>query len=114
ISGFALAQPAPGTQVCNGRPDGPDCNAATSVTLRADAVMQSGVQTNPFARVHFYRVDATGDTHLIGTATAASANDAGGVRTWRWTLTFTPTGLPAQSAHADLRHRRRSAGRRAR
>src|SRR5690606_38153453 len=68
---------------------------STSVTLRAEATGPAGF-ANPFARVHFYRVDANGTVHLIGTATSATADNSGGVRTWRWTITFAPTGLPAQ------------------
>jgi len=95
VTSFALTAPSPGTQVCNGEGAAGTCATSTSVTLRAEATGPAGF-ANPFARVHFYRVDANGTVHLIGTATSATADNSGGVRTWRWTITFAPTGLPAQ------------------
>lgn len=96
VATFQLTGPPPGTQVCNGLPGSGTCTTSRTVTLQAEATGPSGF-ANPFARVHFYRMDANGAVHLIGTATSATPINSGGIRTWRWTFTFAPVGLPAQN-----------------
>lgn len=88
--------------VCNAAGDDACAAGLTSLNLTATATGATGTFDNPFAAVHFYRVDVNGVVRLIGTATSATVTDNGANRVWTWTApSFSAIGLPKQEA-ADL------------
>jgi hypothetical protein len=98
---FRVTAPASPQQVTNSVPGGGSaaCPAGTpgSRTITAQAVGPAGTFSNPFARVYLYRMDAAGETHLIGSTMVGSAAEADATRVWTYNISFDATALPPQA-----------------
>jgi hypothetical protein len=98
---FRVTAPGSPQQVTNSVPGGGSaaCPAGTagSRTITAQAVGPAGTFSNPFARVYLYRIDAAGETHLIGSTAVGSAAEADATRVWTYNISFDATALPAQT-----------------
>jgi hypothetical protein len=97
--------------LCNGDTAGgtqatpcPTNPASGTYTVTATEPTTPGA--NPFVRVNLYRVStpatgsAIGSALLIGTAVGASVTDVGGVRTFTWSITWTPGTSVAPGPYA--------------
>ena len=66
----------------------------SSATLTATATGTTAIFNNPFTRIDFYMVDASGLRYiLVGSATTPVLTDNGAVRTFTWTASVTGTTL---------------------
>jgi hypothetical protein len=90
---FAMLAPS-NSAVCNAQQN---CITPTSTVLSASMTGPTGTFVNPFARVDFYYDDpSTGRWVRIGTGTP-SLTDTGFMRTWTYSLTWTPGGIRSAS-----------------
>ncbi|MBW7933477.1 MAG: Ig domain-containing protein [Gemmatimonadaceae bacterium] len=85
----AVALPVGVTGVVTGNTTAAAAATPASVLLTATITGGTAVFNNPFSRIDFYMKDATGTRYFnVGSATVASLNDNGAVRTFTFTTTI--------------------------
>ncbi|HEY5490732.1 MAG TPA: hypothetical protein VIK25_06010 [Gemmatimonadaceae bacterium] len=88
MTAFTAATLAGVTGIVTGNATGAGAGNAASAALTVTGTGSTATFNNPFTRVDFYMLDASGLRYmLVGSATSPVLNDNGAVRTFTWTAT---------------------------